>query len=191
MIGALMNAASAWGLFAVALLVFGLAPGLALAMIVRLLHKDDPRRRELQAELYAVPRWERPFWVCEQLEVALREGLFPHVSWYFGRWVWHSAKLESGVERNRQYPTSFEIPSDEDKEVLRPGDSAKLVWAVKRLPGEKMWVRITKRDGDRFVGTLQNWPVFVHLNPGEVVKFHVDDIIDFIMEDDEGEEDAA
>ena len=39
----------------------------------------DPRRRELVAELSAVPRVERPFWVFEQLEVAVSEGLWPRL----------------------------------------------------------------------------------------------------------------
>jgi hypothetical protein len=34
---------------------------------------------ELVAELHAVPRLERPFWVLEQLDVALFEGLWSRV----------------------------------------------------------------------------------------------------------------
>lgn len=57
-----------------ALLVFGFAPGLLLRMIVLLFQKGDPRRRELVAELYAVPRWDQLFWVAQHLELALVEG---------------------------------------------------------------------------------------------------------------------
>lgn len=64
-----------WPTFGIALLVFGFAPGAALRVIVLAFPRSDPRRRELLAELYAVPRVERPFWVFEQLEVALFEGL--------------------------------------------------------------------------------------------------------------------
>ena len=188
MIGELMGATGALGTLAVALLIFGFAPGLLLALIVRLLHPDDPRRQELHAELYAVPRWERPFWVCEQFEVALREGLFPHATWWVGRVVWHRAKLRSGLEQHRQYPDSFEVPTDETKELLRPGDSVKLMWAVRRQPGERMWVRIIHRDGDRLIGTLENDPVFVFKDYGDTVKFHIDDIIDCSYDDDEGEQ---
>ena len=46
-----------------------------MRLIVLAYHRDDPRRREALAELRAVPRWERPLWVCEQLEVAIFEGL--------------------------------------------------------------------------------------------------------------------
>jgi DNA-binding transcriptional MerR regulator len=58
-----------------ALLIWGFAPGAVLRLIVLLFPKDDPRRQELLGELYAVPRVERPFWVIEQLEVGLFEGL--------------------------------------------------------------------------------------------------------------------
>ncbi len=64
-----------WPMFIIALLVFGFAPGAMLRLIVLAFRRDDPRRRELLAELHAIPRIERPFWVFEQLEVALFEGL--------------------------------------------------------------------------------------------------------------------
>jgi hypothetical protein len=46
---------------AVALLVFGFAPGAVLRLIVLLFPRSDPRRTELRAELYVVPRVGRPF----------------------------------------------------------------------------------------------------------------------------------
>jgi len=65
----------AWPTLGVALLVFGFAPGVCLRLIVLFYPRGNLRRRELLGELYAVPRIERPFWVAEQLEVALFEGL--------------------------------------------------------------------------------------------------------------------
>lgn len=174
-----------WLSLGIALVMFGFAPGLLLAAILKLFATDDPRRKELQAELHAVPRWERPFWVFEQFEVALREGLFPELQWQFGRHIWHRSKIESGLESHRRWPESFEVPDDETKDVVRPGDLVKLMWSVRRFPGERMWVKVVSRDGDRLTGTLNNWAVFVHLRPGEVVEFHIDDIIDCILEDDE------
>jgi hypothetical protein len=64
-----------WPTLGIALLIFGFAPGAVLRLIVLAFPRDDPRRRELLGELYAVPRIERPFWVIEQLEVGLFEGL--------------------------------------------------------------------------------------------------------------------
>lgn len=64
-----------WPTLLVALLVFGIAPGAVLRLIVLAFPRDDPRRRELLGEVYAVPWIERPFWVAEKLELALIEGL--------------------------------------------------------------------------------------------------------------------
>lgn len=192
MIGELLGVPTALGAFGLALLIFGFAPGIVLAAIVRLI-PDPDRRQELQAELYEVPRWEQPFWVAQQFEVAIRVGLFPEVAWYWGRHVWHRSKIDSGLERHREYPDSFWVPSPEEKAALRPGDSVKLMWSVKRMEaaGERMWVTITERDGDRLKGTLDNWAIFVHLNHGEIVKFHIDDIIDCIFEGEDDLNEAA
>jgi hypothetical protein len=67
--------ALAWPTLGTAVLVFGFAPGAALRLILLLYRRDHPRRQELLGELYAVPRIERPFWVAQQLEIALFEGL--------------------------------------------------------------------------------------------------------------------
>jgi hypothetical protein len=64
-----------WPTLVIALLIFGFAPGAVLRLIVLAFPRDDPRRQELLGELDAVPRIERPFWVTQQLEVALFEGL--------------------------------------------------------------------------------------------------------------------
>ncbi len=57
------------------LLIFGVGPGLVLRGIAAFYPPGHERRRELRGELPAIPRWERPFWVAEQLEPALFEGL--------------------------------------------------------------------------------------------------------------------
>ena len=48
----------------VAIIVYGFAPGFLLRLIVLAYERDDPRRAELIAELYDVPRLKRPFWVA-------------------------------------------------------------------------------------------------------------------------------
>ena len=60
--------------FLAAVATFGFFPGFLLRILVRIYPTDDHRRRELPAELYAVPRLARPFWVAEQLETVLHEG---------------------------------------------------------------------------------------------------------------------
>lgn len=60
---------------AVALLILLVAPSLVVRCLVRIYPYDDPRRVELLAELPAVPFSERPFWVLEQVETILLDGL--------------------------------------------------------------------------------------------------------------------
>jgi hypothetical protein len=71
----LISHVTSWPTLGCALLVYGFAPGALLRLIVLLYPRDHPSRRELIGELYAYPRIKRPFWVAEQLETALLEGL--------------------------------------------------------------------------------------------------------------------
>ncbi len=176
-----------WPLALVALGVFGFFPGLFARLIALSFHKDDPRRKELIAEVYAVPRWERPFWVAEQFERALSEGVWERLydaadGRIFNRWT-----LGDGLARNAEHPESFWVPSAEEVSMLEPGDSVKLMFEAKGwthgLHGcgaERMWVKITKVQGDKFEGTLSNVPaVWNHLDWGDKVTFSRKHIIDF------------
>jgi len=62
-------------LFGISLLVFAFLPGLLLRLLVCLYPKDHPRRTELLGQLYSMPQVRRPWFVVEQLETALTEGL--------------------------------------------------------------------------------------------------------------------
>lgn len=83
--------------------------------------REDPRRAERIAELYDVPRLKRPFWVAEQVETAIFDGLGPRIRWALTGRVILRWKLRSGVRQNRLHPTSFWIPSEEDKDEIEPG----------------------------------------------------------------------
>ncbi|MDZ8276832.1 hypothetical protein R2Q81_12860 [Microbacterium aquimaris] len=148
--------------------------------------KDDPRRKKLIAEVYAVPRWEGPFWDAEQLERALSEGAWERIydaadGRLFNRWA-----LGSAVARNAEHPDTFEIPSREDIATLEPGDEVKLMFDAKGwshglhgCSGERMSATITKVKGERFEGKLDNSPaVWNHLHAGAKIKFSGSHIID-------------
>jgi hypothetical protein len=75
----LLDGLRAWQLLIVALAVYGFFPGVVLRFILLAFRRSDPRRAEILAELRAVSRWERPFWVAEQAEVALFEGLLERI----------------------------------------------------------------------------------------------------------------
>lgn len=59
----------------IAIVVFGFLPGVFTRLLARAYPKGDPRRAEMIAELYAVPRGERPMWVGEQFERVLFEAV--------------------------------------------------------------------------------------------------------------------
>lgn len=71
----MVSAAAVWPSFLLALMVFGLLPGLVLRLIVRIYPKEHPRRRELVAELYNLDYFKRPFFVVQDLELAFCEGI--------------------------------------------------------------------------------------------------------------------
>ena len=101
-----------WKALLVAVGVFGFAPGAALRLILLAFPRSDSRRRELLADLYAVPRWERPLWVAEQLEVAIAEGLAGRVARTWRRLApeRHAAELwrrEKDDFLNARYTTAY------------------------------------------------------------------------------------
>jgi hypothetical protein len=75
-----LEAVASPGAFVASLVVFAFLPGLVLRQVVRLYPKGHSRRAELLGELYAMPQWRRPWFVMEQLETALCEGLPTRVS---------------------------------------------------------------------------------------------------------------
>jgi hypothetical protein len=96
----------AWPTLGVALLVFGFAPGAFLRLIVLLYNRENPRRRELIGELYSVPRIERPFWVAEQLETALFEGLRERMT------AWRASRAPTNAEMaSRQLGQNLRAPA--------------------------------------------------------------------------------
>ncbi len=185
MVTELLDAIVSWRTFLVALLVFGFAPGALLRLIVLAFPRDDPCRSELLAELHAVPRLERPFWVFEQLEVALSEGIWERVVWAATGRVIHRWHLGSGVKRNREYPETFEIPDEEAKQAIEPGVVVKLMFEMNDGWGERMWVEVVAVNRDHIVGTLSNQPIGIpRLDWGDRVRFKRDHIIDIDWEAD-------
>jgi Uncharacterized protein conserved in bacteria (DUF2314) len=169
----------------VILVVFGIAPGAALRVIVLAFPADDPRRQELRAELYAVPRYERPLWVAEQIEIAISEGLWGRLVWAATGRVIYRWRLRSGVEAHKNHPETFWIPSEQVKDKVEPGFVVKLAFDL-RGGGERMWVSVTAVKGDRFVGNLRSMPAFIpRLYAGDEIKFKRDHIIDVLPPNDE------
>ncbi|MWB99035.1 hypothetical protein [Agromyces seonyuensis] len=160
------------------ILVWGFAPGVVVRLASLGFRRDDPRRKEMIAELYVVARWEQPIWAAQQLERSLTEGLFGRLAvWSRGR-LWDRWTLTDGVAMNAEWPDTFEIPEQRHKDNVRVGDIVKLGFNSEHEGGERMWVQVTKVKGDRYWGNLDNEPVVIWgLQPGSTVRFRGKHII--------------
>jgi hypothetical protein len=78
--------------------------------------------------------------------------------------------MVDAVEMNRRYPETFHIETEEARQSLQVGDWAKLGFRNED-GGERMWVKITKALDGKYVGTLENVPVFLPLTAGTKVSF--------------------
>jgi uncharacterized protein YegJ (DUF2314 family) len=71
--------------------------------------------------------------------------------------------LEDGEQRHREAPATFHIPDLALREILQPGDLAKLIFRI-AVEGdehgavERMWVIIRERVPGGYVGMLDNDP---------------------------------
>lgn len=91
-------------------------------------------------------------------------------------------EIESATEKAKKFPDTFMIPTYA-LEGLRPGSIVKLVFASPGCPKERMWVKIVDVKGKRFVGALDNDPLCVPFEPGKLVTFGAEDIVDIYPED--------
>lgn len=75
--------------------------------------------------------------------------------------------LSDCAKTNAEHPDTFFIPTQEEKEAIRPGDSVKLVF-LGTEGGERMWVRVTGKS----IGTLANNPFDPEVGAfGDTVQF--------------------
>ena len=88
--------------------------------------------------------------------------------------------LASGIERHERSPESFWIPSPDEKSAIQPGDYVKLIFVQgdENPRVERMWVKVTSREGDSLRGTLANVPyALTELKYNTEIVFETDHII--------------
>ena len=190
MVSEFLDAIVSWKTFVVSLLVFGFAPGAVLRLIVLAFRRDDPRRREMLAELYRVPRLERPYWVFEQLEVALFEGVWERLLWAGAGRIYDRWHLNLAIYDD-QHPDGHPMSDEEFEEAVERAMGVRLsfttydVWGRPNW-GESMWVQVVAVKRRHFVGVLDNQPISIpRLDMGDTVKFKGRHIIDVIRDDDD------
>jgi hypothetical protein len=101
--------------------------------------------------------------------------------------------LRSAEESHRAHPDRFWIPAKDDRERLTPGQGVKLIFdisvsdengSVTLLGGERMWVIVTERIGDAYIGILDNEPASLdpaadhYLRLGAEIPFRAEHVID-------------
>ena len=89
--------------------------------------------------------------------------------------------LNSGVDRHKEAPDTFEIPPESERESLRPGDLAKLIFRISvgdEVHVERMWVQVVQTKPEYYVGALDNDPCCTDdIRHGMPVEFHADHIV--------------
>ena len=92
--------------------------------------------------------------------------------------------LIDGEERARQHPTTFKIPSADERRGVRPGDWCKLGFHAD-AGVERMWVKVTSAgDANAYAGSLDNKPTIVPLKLGDEVAFEPRNILDILRRED-------
>lgn len=80
-------------------------------------------------------------------------------------------------------PYTFFLPSENEVLALRAGDLAKLIFQStppsRDYAAERMWVEITRTEGEKLWGRLDNVPLDMpQLRPGREIAFRRGDVID-------------
>lgn len=95
------------------------------------------------------------------------------------------ATLLDAVQSNKEHPQTFELPNDTNR--LRAGDFAKISMqfeSPEKLKGERFWVHIMNRDGDRFTGTVNNalrCTEYHGVNNGDEIKFETRHVLECLV----------
>lgn len=103
----------------------------------------------------------------------------------------HYWQLESAEARHAAHPESFRIPPRSEREQLRRGQAARLLFELEgeaetgaeRIV-ERMWVIVAERVGDGYIGILDDEPASlepgpnVYLAEGAEIPFWPEHVID-------------
>ncbi|MBC9914394.1 immunity protein Imm33 domain-containing protein [Chitinophaga varians] len=98
-----------------------------------------------------------------------------------------SFHLQDVTHAHRADPRHFLIPSAEEIDRLQTGELVRLFFVLDfdtsdGCRAERMWVKITGREGDQFHGYLTNKPAYINdLQPGDTIYFHRNNIASILI----------
>ena len=111
------------------------------------------------------------------------------------KWEVDGWQLDNGEDCHAAAPKTFWIPGREDRESLRVGDYAKLIFRIALdsdddpCSVERMWVLVRGRIGDTYLGILRNEPDAIEENDelwlGTELPFRPEHVIDIQPADKE------
>ena len=89
--------------------------------------------------------------------------------------------LDNGAEIHREFPNTFEVPAQAEREGLRPGDFAKLMFRITvddQVHVERMWVQVQEAHPEFYIGVLDNQPCCTEeICIGMIVDFYSDHVV--------------
>ncbi|MCP3776414.1 DUF2314 domain-containing protein [Paenibacillus sp. MZ04-78.2] len=98
-------------------------------------------------------------------------------------------KLDNVVERHRESPYTFYLPSQHVLSQLKVGDLVKLIFMAEETlengcEAERMWVEIIERKDSEFRGKLDNKPYYLDSPQyGDLIDFNLIHICDTQLDD--------
>jgi hypothetical protein len=106
-------------------------------------------------------------------QTSIVAGRSEGLDWYLG----------NAEEEHAANPRSFLIPGREERSNRNPGDLVRLLFFIRNPPAEgpraeRMWLEVSARDEDSYVGLLTNRPIAIKdLLGGDEVAFRSEHII--------------
>ncbi|RZK28007.1 MAG: hypothetical protein EOO63_12195 [Hymenobacter sp.] len=103
-------------------------------------------------------------------------------------------ELRSAEKSQAKYGDDFWIPALEDRQTLKRGQAARLIFDIEvddegklEVQGERMWVIVSEKIGDTYIGILDNQPACsnfedeVYLCLGAEIPFLSEYVIDIAL----------
>lgn len=90
-------------------------------------------------------------------------------------------EYENGIEINKEFPDTFEIPSAAEKARIKPGTDVKVGIILPPESGfanERVWVKVTSVTNDGVIyGVLKSQPYVADAKRGDVLHFSFDNVL--------------